>query len=431
MERVDVATDEDALAGLGTFIYCRQAVATDFLDDLVGLGLFYPFVQNAVGQLLLPRKFRVLVKDVSKLNKVLHGTDSLVQKYGFFHYFEKCPIFAPKFLEAMQSVLYPLKFKPIFKDKIWGGRKIKEVLGMDYGPLPNCGEVWLLSGIWDEQSEIVNGDFCGDEINDLVETFMGDLVGESVFDKYGEQFPLLLKIIDANDWLSVQVHPDDELAEKRGLGNGKTEMWYVMQADKDAELVMGFNREMTRMDYVNVLKDNTLQSVLNHEQVKKDDVFFIPAGRVHALGPGIMVAEIQQTSDTTYRIYDWDRIDVAGMRRELHIPQSVEAIDGTMPESYRTEVANVMNKTVPVVDCQYFVTNLLQLQGEMEKDYSNLDSFVILMPLEGNFTLNWENGAIFVKQGECVLIPNVIKKVSIRAEKYCKLLEIYCQLEES
>ena len=159
-------------------------------------------------------------------------------------------------------------------------------------------------------------------------------------------------------------------------------------------------------------------------------MFFIPAGRVHALGPGIMVAEIQQTSDTTYRIYDWDRIDVAGMRRELHIPQSVEAIDGTMPENYKIEVPNVMNKTVPVVDCQYFVTNLLQLQGEMEKDYSNLDSFVILIALEGNFTLNWESGAIFVNQGECVLIPNVIKKVAIRVEKYCKLLEVYCQIEE-
>ena len=330
----------------------------------------------------------------------------------------------------MSTVLYPLKFNPIFKDKIWGGRKIKEVLGMDYGPLPNCGEVWLLSGIWDEQSTIANGDFEGDEINDLVETFMGDLVGESVFDKYGEQFPLLLKIIDANDWLSIQVHPDDELAEKRGLGNGKTEMWYVMQADEDAELVMGFNREMTRMDYVKVMENNTLRDVLNYEQVKAGDVFFIPAGRVHALGPDIMVAEIQQTSDTTYRIYDWDRINEAGMSRELHIPQSVEAIDFGIPDRYKTEVPDVMNKTVPVVDCQYFVTNLLQLQGEMEKDYSNLDSFVILIALEGNFSLKWENGAIFVNQGECVLIPNLIKKVTIRAEKYCKLLEVYCQIEE-
>ena len=331
----------------------------------------------------------------------------------------------------MSTILYPLKFKPIFKDKIWGGRKIKEVLGLDYGALPNCGEVWLLSGIWDEQSVIANGDFEGDEINDLVETFMGDLVGESVFDKYGEQFPLLLKIIDANDWLSVQVHPDDELAQKRGLGNGKTEMWYVMQADKDAELVMGFNHEMTRMDYVKVMENNTLCDMLNYEKVEAGDVFFIPAGRVHALGPDIMVAEIQQTSDTTYRIYDWDRIDVAGMRRELHIPQSVEAIDFGIPDQYKIEVPNVMNKTVPVVDSQYFVTNLLQLQGEMEKDYSNLDSFVILMALEGNFSLNWENGAIFVNQGECVLIPNLIKKVTIRAEKYCKLLEVYCQIEEN
>ncbi len=329
-----------------------------------------------------------------------------------------------------QNVLYPLKFKPIFKDKIWGGRKIKEQLGLDFGPLPNCGEVWLLSGLWDEQSEVANGDFEGDEINDLVETFMGDLVGEAVFDKYGEQFPLLLKIIDANDWLSVQVHPDDELAEKRGLGNGKTEMWYVMQADKDAELVMGFNREMTRMDYVKVMKNNTLRDVLNYEKVEAGDVFFIPAGRVHALGPDIMVAEIQQTSDTTYRIYDWNRINEAGMSRELHIPQSVEAIDFAIPDQYKIEVQDVMNKTVPVVDCQYFVTNLLQLQGEMEKDYSNLDSFVILLCTEGIFSLVWENGAVFVKQGECVLIPNIVKKVSIRAERYCKLLEVYCQIEE-
>ena len=331
----------------------------------------------------------------------------------------------------MQTVLYPLKFKPIFKDKIWGGRKIKEQLGLDFGSLPNCGEVWLLSGLSDEQSEVANGDFKGDEINDLVETFMGDLVGESVFDKYGEQFPLLLKIIDANDWLSVQVHPDDELAEKRGIGNGKTEMWYVMHADKDAELVMGFNREMTRMDYVKVMKNNTLREVLNYEKVEAGDVFFIPAGRVHALGPDIMVAEIQQTSDTTYRIYDWDRINEAGMSRELHIPQSVEAIDFAIPDQYKIEVQDVMNKTVPVVDCQYFVTNLLQLQGEMEKDYSNLDSFVILLCTEGIFSLVWENGAVFVKQGECVLIPNIVKKVSIRAERYCKLLEVYCQIEES
>ena len=325
----------------------------------------------------------------------------------------------------MTTVLYPLKFKPIFKDKIWGGRKIKDVVGLDYGMLPNCGEVWLLSGLWDEQSVVTNGDFEGDEINDLVETFMGDLVGEDVFDKYGEQFPLLIKIIDANDWLSVQVHPDDELAEKRDIGYGKTEMWYVMQADPGAELVSGFNCEMNRMKYIRVLKDNAIQTVLNHETAEKGDVFYIPAGRVHALGPGILVAEIQQTSDTTYRIYDWDRIDVAGMRRELHIPQSLDAVDFDPVENYKTPYTPVLNKTVPMVDSPYFTTNILTLNGEMAKDYSELDSFVLLMPVEGEISLEWENGSIFVTTGEVVLIPNVIEKVNIKAQNECKILEIY------
>lgn len=340
-------------------------------------------------------------------------------------------IFAPNFIVLnMADVLYPFKFVPIYKDKIWGGRKIKEVLHQDFGPLPNCGEAWLLSGLWSEQSVVANGGFAGDEINDLVETFMGDLVGESVFDKFGEQFPLLIKVIDANDWLSVQVHPDDELAAKREIGFGKTEMWYVMQADKDAELVAGFNKDLSREEYVKVLERGELQQVLNHENVYEGDVFFIPAGRIHALGPGMMVAEIQQTSDTTYRIYDWDRIDVTGMKRELHVAQSLDAIDFERPASYKTAVANKLNQTVPVVDCPYFVTDMLQLDGEMEKDYSNLDSFVILMCVKGNFSLSWKNGTECVREGECILVPNCIKQVTIRAEHYCKLLEVYCNIEE-
>jgi len=330
----------------------------------------------------------------------------------------------------MSTVLYPFKFKPIYKDKIWGGRKIKDILKQDYGMLPNCGEAWLLSGLWDEQSVVANGDFAGDEINDLVETFMGDLVGEAVFDRYGEQFPILIKIIDANDWLSVQVHPDDELAEKRELGNGKTEMWYVMDADRDAELIDGFNQEIDKKRYIKVLKDNTLQSVLNSETVREGDVFFIPAGRVHALGPGIMVAEIQQTSDVTYRIYDWDRLDVAGMQRELHIPQSLEAVDFSIPENYKTPYRNLLNATVPVIDSQHFVTNILQFDGEMVKDYSDIDSFVILLCTKGKFSLNWENGSVFVMEGECVLIPNVVNKVTLDADNYSKLLEIYCAVNE-
>ena len=320
----------------------------------------------------------------------------------------KSRIFAPAFSrKTMANVLYPLKFKPIVKDKIWGR------------------ELWLLSGLWEEQSEVIEGDFTGDEINDLVETFMGDLVGEGVFDRCGEQFPLLIKIIEERDWLSVQVHPDDELAEKRELGNGKTEMWYVMRAEPGAELVSGFNGEMSRMKYVRVMKDNAIASVLNHEQVSQGDVFYIPAGRVHALGPDITVAEIQQTSDTTYRIYDWDRIDVAGMRRELHVAQALDAIDFDPVENYKTPYVPALNKTVPVIDSPYFTTNLLHLHGEMAKDYSELDSFVLLMPVEGKFSLEWENGSVFVTTGEVVLIPNVLEKLRIKAPDDCKILEIY------
>ena len=327
------------------------------------------------------------------------------------------------------NVLYPMKFKPIYKDKIWGGQKIKNLLHQDYGAMPNCGEMWLLSGVWDEQSIVENGDFAGDEINDLVETFMGDLVGEKVFDLYGEQFPILVKVIDANDWLSVQVHPDDELARKRGFENGKTEMWYVMQADKDAKLVMGLNHEIDKDRYINILKTNNIERYLNTIDVAQGDVFYIPAGMIHALGPGIMVAEIQQTSDVTYRIYDWDRIDVAGMKRQLHIPESVDAIDFKLVDCQKTDYdQEAQNATVPVVNSPYFVTNYLQLQGQMMKDYSPIDSFVILLSTEGNFALQWDGGSLAVKTGECVLIPNSVKKVNIITLEPCKILEVYCDI---
>ena len=322
-----------------------------------------------------------------------------------------------------------MKFKPIYKDKIWGGQKIKKLLHHDYGNMPNCGEMWLLSGVWDEQSVVENGDFAGDEINDLVETFMGDLVGEKVFDLYGEQFPILVKVIDANDWLSVQVHPDDELARKRGFENGKTEMWYVMQADKDAKLVMGLNHEIDKERYIDILKTNNIERYLNTIDVTQGDVFYIPAGMIHALGPGIMVAEIQQTSDVTYRIYDWDRIDVAGMKRQLHIPESVDAIDFKLVDCQKTDYnQETQNATVPVVNSPYFVTNYLQLQGQMMKDYSPIDSFVILLSTEGNFALQWDGGSLAVKKGECVLIPNSIKKVNIITLDPSKILEVYCDI---
>ena len=324
------------------------------------------------------------------------------------------------------SVLYPLKFAPMYFEKIWGGQNIKTVLNQEIGDLPNCGEAWLLSGLDGQNSIVANGDFAGDEINDLIETFMGDLVGDDVFNKFGERFPLLIKIIDPIDSLSVQVHPDDDLAQQLGVENGKTEMWYVMKAEKNAEIVTGFNRDVTPEEFENALKEKEIESLLNYEKVHDDDVFFIPARRIHALGAGCMVAEIQQTSDTSYRVYDWDRIDRFGMQRELHIDEALATLNFEKENNYRTKYdKKIKNATVNVVSCPFFTTNVINLDATLRKDYSELDSFVILICVSGGFILSTEAGTEKVTAGECILIPNIINNVEIIADKSCKILETY------
>ena len=321
--------------------------------------------------------------------------------------------------------LYPLKFQPVFKDKIWGGQKIKTVLGMDFGKLPNCGEAWVVSGVEGNPTLVKNGFLAGNELNELVSVYMGDLVGDDVYEKHGDEFPLLIKFIDANDWLSVQVHPDDELAEKRGMPNGKTEMWYILESDKDAELISGFNQPMTRENYLKYFEEKRLKEILNFEKVKKGDAFFIPAGRVHALGPGVLLAEIQQTSDTTYRIYDWDRIDAGGMKRELHTREALDAIDFDMADQYKTRYKAKKNKTATLISCPQFTTNLLDYDQEMSKDYEELDSFVIYLGIEGTTFLTWEDGEMELQTGEAVVVPNVIKRIQLKPLAHAKLLEIF------
>lgn len=326
------------------------------------------------------------------------------------------------------SVLYPLKFAPAYFEKIWGGQHVKTILHQDFGDLMNCGEMWLLSGLEGQNSIVCNGDFAGDELNDLIETFMGDLVGEDVFNKYGERFPLLIKIIDPLDNLSIQVHPDDELAQKIGLYNGKTEMWYVMNAEKGAKLVSGFNRDVTPKEFEEAVANKSVEGMLNYVDVHNDDAFFIPARKIHALGAGCMVAEIQQTSDTSYRVYDWDRIDRFGMKRELHIDEALATINFKKEDSGKVSYdKKTKNATVNLVKCPYFTTNLIKLdtKSALVKDYSELDSFVILMCTEGSFILSYENGTEAVRTGECILIPNVINKVEIISDGECKLLEVY------
>jgi len=321
--------------------------------------------------------------------------------------------------------LYPLKFKPVFREKIWGGQKLRTSLGIRIAPQLSIGEAWMLSGVPGSQTRVSNGFLRGNDLNDLLEVYMDDLVGEKIFVKHKEVFPILIKFIDANDWLSVQVHPDDTLAAKRKLGGGKTEMWYVLDAVPGAELISGFNRKVSREFYQKSLKDKTLRNILNYETVKKEDVFYIPAGRVHALGPGILLAEIQQTSDTTYRIYDWDRVDEQGNSRKMHTELALDAIDFEIPSSYRTENKKVKNHTVNLIQSPFFCTSVLDFDLPVVKDYSEIDSFVIYLCTEGSAEIAFESGKESISRGEVLLIPAILDKILLFPRPSCKLLEVY------
>jgi mannose-6-phosphate isomerase len=305
------------------------------------------------------------------------------------------------------NTLYPLKFNPIRKNKIWGS------------------ETWILSGVPGSQTKVINGYLAGNDLNELVEIFMDDLVGESVFEKFDTTFPLLLKFIDARDYLSIQVHPDDALAAKRKIGSGKSEMWYIMNAEPGAELIAGFNRKTDPKTYLDYLREKRLKELLNIEKVKAGDVFYIPAGRIHALGPGIRLAEIQQTSDITYRIYDWDRVDEKGNSRELHTDLALEAIDFETYPSYKTIYPKVENKTVTLVENDHFTTNLIALDKPLEKDYTHFDSFVIYLCVEGSFKLVHDEGIEDVLTDETILLPSTLDKAGIVPIGKCRILEIY------
>lgn len=328
------------------------------------------------------------------------------------------------------NTLYPFKFKPIFRDKIWGGQQIKTRLGMDFGDLPNCGEVWVVSGYEGFVSVIENGTFAGNELNEMVEVFMGDLVGDSIYDEFGDEFPLLIKFVDAADWLSIQVHPDDELAAKRAIGKGKTEMWYIVDAEPGAELISGFNQKTDKETYLEKLREGKLKSILNYQKVEKGDVFFMPAGRVHAIGPGILLTEIQQTSDNTFRIYDWDRIDTAGTGRELHTEEALEAIDYTYNKEVKTPYEEIVNKTAPVVDFEKFTTNVIPFNKPLSKDFEELDSFVIYICLEGKTKLEWDEGSLELVPGDAVVKPAILRKITFWPSMASKLLEVYIKPQD-
>lgn len=322
--------------------------------------------------------------------------------------------------------LYPLKFKPIYIPKVWGGKKLNTLLNKDLQGNDKIGESWELSAVQGFQSEVSNGFLEGNTIEELIEIYMGELVGDQVYMKYGLEFPLLFKFIEANDKLSVQVHPDNETAKFRHYAYGKTEMWYVIDAEENSNLIMGFKKDIDKEGLLKALENKTLIEFLNFEEVKKEDVFYIPPGKVHALLEDIVIAEIQQTSDITYRLYDWDRVDLDGKMRDLHVDLALDVIDFSVKQNNKTKYFNIPENRNSLVECSYFTTNLIEFQKNVELDYSKLDSFVVYMCLEGQFDLKYgTTETISVKKGETVLIPAEIIQVTLKPKENSKILETY------
>lgn len=322
--------------------------------------------------------------------------------------------------------LYPLKFTPIAKETIWGGNKLQQELNKNFSSEKRIGESWEISGVQNDISVVANGSLKGKDLNDLIQEYAGQLLGEKNAQKFGAEFPLLIKFIDANDVLSIQVHPDDELAKERHNSFGKTEMWYVLDAEEESNLIVGFNQQVDQNLYQQKLIEGQLEEILNVEKVQKGSTYFIPAGRVHAIGKGILVAEIQQTSDITYRMYDWNRTDAQGNGRELHTELALDAIDYSLEKEYKTKYADNLNESSELASCEYFTTNKLTFDREMTKDYSNLDSFVIYMCLDGEFKIEYgAKKSIPVTKGESILIPAELKNLILKPKGKVEILEVF------
>ena len=279
----------------------------------------------------------------------------------------------------------------------------------------NVGESWELSAVHDNESVVANGEFAGRTITELIKEYGPELLGRHVYETYGENFPLLIKFIDARDDLSIQVHPDDAIAQAvHGQPFGKTEMWYVVSADKDAHLMSGLSAEITPEEYVSRVENNTITDVLCDYKVQAGDVFFLPAGRIHSIGKGCFIAEIQQTSDLTYRIYDFGRLGLDGKPRQLHTELAKDAIDYSVSEDYRTAYTHVLNEDTPLVECEYFKTHLLDLTDPLSVDVKSKDSFMIVICLEGQGELkDSEGNVVALKQSETVLVPASVGNVTL------------------
>lgn len=325
-------------------------------------------------------------------------------------------------------MLYPLKFKPRIKERIWGGSAILRKKGKATARLAKdrpYGESWDLSSVKGDVSVVANGMLKGNNLEEIIEVYMGDLVGESIFERYGLEFPLLIKYLDCQDRLSVQVHPDDALAEERHNSYGKTEAWYVVDCKPGAAIYLGFkNLDITREEYIAAVSESRLEELLNRVEVAPGDVFFIPAGTVHALGAGLEVVEVQQTSDITYRIYDWDRVDASGKGRELHTALAVDAIDFEADAELLHKRYNLpKGGESTVITSPYFTMTLHDVDNHKTLDRSYLDSFVVYIALRGSAKIVADGIEETIVEGEVVLVPAEVNEITFEGD--ARIMEVY------
>lgn len=316
--------------------------------------------------------------------------------------------------------LYPLQFEPILKERIWGGEKLKTVLNKSITSTIT-GESWELSDVKGDVSVVANGNSSGKSLTELIEANPNEILGTKVHEQFGTEFPLLFKYLDAKQDLSIQVHPNDALAKERHNSFGKTEMWYIMQADEEARIIVGFKEDSNAKEYVENLENKTLLNILDTVAVKKGDVFFLETGTVHAIGAGLVVAEIQQTSDITYRLYDFDRVDASGNTRELHVDLALDAINYNKVDTFKS-YNDAVNESNTIVDCKYFTTNSIPLDGTVTIDKTG-ETFTVYMCIDGVFEIKANNQKYNFQKGDTVLIPAGLKHYELSGK--ASLLEIY------
>lgn len=325
--------------------------------------------------------------------------------------------------------LYPIKFNPIIKERVWGGDRLVKYFEKDYGAGKAVGESWELSSVKDDISVAVNGFLKGNTLVEILETYMSEISGDKLYEKFGNEFPILIKLLDINEKLSVQVHPDDKTAMERHNSYGKAECWYVMDAEKEATIYLGFSKDISREELLERCKSETLHEVMNVIHPKKGDFLYLEPGTIHAASGGILIAEIQQTSDVTYRIYDWGRENNPETKREMHLDLALDIINYKQlqlsEKVYRKSVAESISDTINLTDNSYFKVDEINITGRVVKHNLTMNGFVVYVAISGDTLISYENGAEVIEAGETILIPAALENYSMeKLNGECRLLEV-------